>query len=188
MGFSYTIHMGGTNKGPLVHGHKKTGRVSPTYRTWLGMKRRCSDPKYKDFARYGARGIKVCARWNGSFVNFLADMGEKPSSDHSIDRINSALGYSPDNCRWATSFQQGAENKRNLRAVTIAGESFVSLAAACRRYGVGRSTLNERLARGIPLVEAITTPTRGLPNRRPRESYLPKVPIERERDSDGRFI
>jgi hypothetical protein len=152
------------------------------------MKRRCSDPNFKDFAKYGARGILVCERWKSSFVNFLADMGERPSSDHSIDRINSALGYSPENCRWATSFQQGAENKRNLRSVTIGGETFSSLSAACRHFGVGRSTLNERLKRGIALEEAIITPTWKLTNRRTHESYLPKQPIHRQRNEEGRFI
>jgi hypothetical protein len=188
MGFVYTNHMGGTNKGPLVHGHKRNGFVSPTYKTWLGMKRRCSDPKFKDFAKYGARGISVCERWNSSFVNFLADMGEKPSSDHSIDRINPELGYSPENCRWATSFQQGAENRRSLRAVTIDGRTFPSLSAACLNFGVGRSTLSERLKRGIALEEAITTPTWKLTNRRPRESYLSKRPLNRQRNAEGRFI
>lgn len=157
------------------HGHKRRGFISPTYRTWLGIKRRCSDPKHKDFAKYGARGIRVAEPWASSFVAFLTDMGEKPSANHSIDRLNPANDYTPGNCRWATSFEQGAENKRSLRAVTISGETFPSLAAACRRFGVGRTTLNERLKRGIAPEEAITTPTGKLPNHRPRESYLPRA-------------
>lgn len=178
----------GNPNGRLAHGHKIGGRPSPTYRTWLGIKRRCSDPKCKDFAKYGARGICVCERWDGSFTAFLADMGEKPSADHSIDRLDPAGNYAPENCRWATSFEQGAEHKRSLRSVTINGERFVSLAAACRRFGVGRTTLNERLKRGIALEEAIITPTGKLPNLRPRESYLPRVPLSRQRDDRGRFV
>jgi hypothetical protein len=180
--------MGGTNRGPVVHGHKKKGKPSPTYRVWIQMKRRCFDPKSKDFPKYGGRGITVCDRWNASFVAFLEDMGERPSLDHSIDRLEVNGHYSPDNCRWATSYQQNAEHKRNLRAVTINGETFPSLSAACRKYGLLRTTLNERLSRGIPIEEAIITPTRGLPNKRPRESYLPKQPLNRKRNNEGRFI
>jgi hypothetical protein len=158
----------------VKHGHKRAGRVSPTYRVWLGMKRRCQDAKYKDFPKYGGAGISVCRRWNESFMAFLDDMGERPSRDHSIDRIDSYGDYEPGNCRWATSFQQGAEHRRSLRPVRIGDIDYPSLAAACRAYGVSKTTLNMRLKGGIELVEAITTPVGQLPNRRPRESYLRK--------------
>lgn len=170
------------------HGHKRTGKVSPTYRIWLGMKRRCSDSKSKDFAKYGGKGISVCDRWRSSFICFLEDMGERPSRDHSIDRIDPAKDYAPDNCRWATSFQQGSENKRNLRAVTIDGVVYPSIRAACRHFGVSPTTVNMRLKCGHPLDVAVTTPTRGLPNMRTRESYLPKnKAFKRDRDGEGKF-
>jgi len=79
---------------------------TPEYRTWAGMKNRCYNTNNKDYAKYGAKGITVCARWFNSFSNFLKDMGEKPSLDYSIDRIKNNKSYSPDNCRWATIFQQ----------------------------------------------------------------------------------
>lgn len=93
------------NSGPIRHGLNK----SPEHRIWVGMRSRCRDSGSKDYKWYGARGIKVCKRWN-IFENFLADMGCRPPGK-SLDRINNEKGYSPNNCRWATAKQQ-ANNRR----------------------------------------------------------------------------
>src|SRR5215217_4173529 len=67
----------------LTHGLSKTS----LYEVWRGMRKRCEDPNHKAFKNYGGRGIKVCRRWQ-KFEAFLADMGERPSPKHSIDRID----------------------------------------------------------------------------------------------------
>lgn len=84
------------------------------YVAFQSMFQRCYDPKNKSYGLYGARGIKICERWREShgFRNFLEDMGPKPSSKHSLDRVNPDGNYSPENCRWATARQQ-AMNRRN---------------------------------------------------------------------------
>ena len=80
---------------------------------WMSMRQRCENKNNKAYARYGGRGIVVCERWH-VFENFMADMGPRPSEDHSIDRIDNDRGYEPDNCRWATRSQQ-VRNSRKFR-------------------------------------------------------------------------
>lgn len=73
---------------------------------WSAIKQRCYNPKTKYYPIYGGRGIVMCERWRTSFKAFYEDMGPRPSTKHSIDRIDNDKGYGPDNCRWATSVEQ----------------------------------------------------------------------------------
>lgn len=75
---------------------------------------RCTTPSDGSYSRYGGRGITVCERWR-QFENFLADMGERPSTGHSIERNDVNGNYEPGNCRWATSVEQ----HRNRRATVL---------------------------------------------------------------------
>jgi hypothetical protein len=83
------------------------------YHAWHAMVRRCHDPSDASFPHYGGRGIHVCDRWRDDFESFLADMGLRPSGEHSLDRCDNDAGYTPENCRWATRSVQ----QRNRRAV-----------------------------------------------------------------------
>lgn len=125
---------------------------------------RCEDPKNRSYANYGGRGIKLCARWRRSFKMFMADMGPRPSSEHSIDRINVNGHYEPGNCRWVTDKEQ----RRNLRRtvfVEIDGrrEKLVELT---ERLGLNGQRVYERLKLGWSLEDALTVPLRKYRNYR----------------------
>lgn len=111
------------------HGEMK----NRSYRVWVAMKGRCLNPTNKDYKYYGARGITVCHRWRTSFLNFLADMGERPEG-MSLDRINNDGHYEPSNCRWATAHEQGG-NRRCNAYISYNGITLCS-AAWARRLGV----------------------------------------------------
>ena len=130
---------------------------SPEHRAWVHMRQRCSNPNKKEWPHYGGRGIRVCERWNKSFVAFLSDMGRRPSPNHSVDRINVNGNYEPGNVRWATK-QQQIENTRVVRMVTINGCT-KSISAWERENRLPRGTVRRREQSGWSLAEAITTPT-----------------------------
>lgn len=143
------------------HGHGMRGTL--IYGVWNSMKNRCSNPKVKSYPSYGGRGIKVCDRWQ-KFENFFADMGDRPSPSHSLERRDNNGDYSPENCQWAIHSVQ-AKNKRNNRFITANGES-LHLAEWARRLGCNPAAILARLAAGMPESEAVTKTIPDRPNSR----------------------
>jgi len=97
-------------------------RNTPEYAIWNSMKQRCYNPKHVSYKRYGALGIDICKEWKESFNTFYRDMGPRPSSQYSIERIDNTLGYMPKNCRWATAKEQ-ANNTRNNYIISAFGKA-----------------------------------------------------------------
>jgi hypothetical protein len=78
----------------------KNGKKTSEYVTWIKMKHRCFNINSKDYIHYGGRGITVCEEWKNSFETFLKDIGEKPSIDYSLERIDVNGNYESSNCKW----------------------------------------------------------------------------------------
>lgn len=140
----------GTTRGGNRHG-------SPEYRIWCGMRSRCNNPAYPEYHLYGGRGIRICPDWD-DFLQFLEDMGPRPSPKHSVDRVNNDGPYSKDNCRWATLAEQ-QNNRRGNHVLTFRGESH-TLAQWARITGIHPHTLQRRIENGWPPERALTEPTR----------------------------
>lgn len=117
-------------KGRTTHGYSKT----PEYKAWKNMKGRCLNTNDKRYECWGGRGITICQNWVTSFEAFLKDMGKKPSSYHSLDRIDNNKGYCPENCRWATTLEQ-IINRRCSIKVTYNGMT-KTLSEWCRELKV----------------------------------------------------
>lgn len=151
-----------------IHGLTKRtpdgGRIdSPEWRIYNAMKNRCLNKNSSRFMDYGGRGVTICERWlygdeNKSGVEcFIEDMGPRPSSKHSLNRIDNNEGYSLENCEWASAVQQARNHRRN-RIVTIKGKRMV-LADAVEKYATAKyGTVVMRLYRGWDDERAILTP------------------------------
>lgn len=129
------------------------------YSSWNNMHQRCRVGS-KDRAKYFDRGIAVCERW-ADFGAFLSDMGRRPSPRHSIDRIDNNRGYEPENCRWATAKEQGA-NTRKTRFVEALGVA-MPLRAWARVTGLDHHAVAHRLRIGMHPDDAILAPSRKKP-------------------------
>lgn len=132
----------------------KHGRVnSSEYHIWEAVKQRCLNPKDARYRDYGGRGITICESWL-LFVNFFNDVGTRPSSAHSLDRINNDLGYEKNNVRWSTRSEQ-QNNRRGNRLVEAFGRTQTLTQWACET-GIKFDTLRRRLEYEWPVEIALT--------------------------------
>lgn len=139
------------------HGHWTSGKASKSYNAWSHIKQRCTNISDPSYHRYGGRHISICKRWL-KFENFLDDMGEPPTRDHSIDRIDNNGNYCKDNCRWATSEQQ-ARNRRNNKLITCNGKTQLLIEWA-KETRISHTVILWRIKRGWSIDRAITTPVK----------------------------
>jgi len=111
--------------------HGQSGKK--LYTTWKNIKQRCLNPKNTKFSDYGGRGITICDLWKDSFEEFAKGVGQPPTPNHTIDRIDVNKGYEPGNVQWATD----AEQMRNRRvSVFIEMDGRKHLKQTCDDLGV----------------------------------------------------
>jgi len=131
--------------------HTKHGLAgTPTYKSWHSMIQRSQGKG--GHQSYVDRKIDVCERWM-NFQNFVEDMGIRPSNK-TLDRIDNTKGYSKENCRWATRYEQ-SQNLSHNRNFEINGCT-KSLSAWSREYKIDLSTLRKRLRKGMDILSALT--------------------------------
>lgn len=126
---------------------------SPEHNTWLGIRNRCNNPKVKAYEYYGGRGIRVCDEWNNSFEAFYRDMGAKPTSKHSIDRLDNNGHYCKENCKWVTVKEQ-ANNKSYNVPIEYNGE-IANVTQWCERYNQRYMAVYKALRRGVTIADII---------------------------------
>lgn len=140
--------------GDLRRTHGQVG--TPEYDIWRGMIYRCHNPGDKAFVYYGARGIVVCDRWRESVLNFIEDMGPRPSPKHSVDRRENDGPYSPENCYWATQPEQMGHTRRS-HWLTFNSETRI-LTEWAAIIGVSPCTIHSRLRKGWTIERTLTEP------------------------------
>jgi len=168
------------------HGMSKT----PTYRSWVAMRRRCMVKESHQYHGYGARGITVCDEWADDFMAFFNYIGERPSNT-TLDRIDVNGNYEPGNVRWASPTEQG-RNKRNNNRITSANGETKCLSEWAELCNMRPETLQSRmLTFGMSLEEAMTRPShanRGLPRRKVGGTDFYVSEFARENNLDIRFV
>jgi hypothetical protein len=143
------LHRDRTRSKNTRHGETSGRNVSPEYLAWLSMRVRTTNTSAPGAKDYALRGITVCPSWENSFKQFLDDMGRKPSQKHSLDRVDNSLGYSKENCRWATASEQN-RNKRN-NVIVVYQDKCVKLVDLVDMLGLTKAQaklIRGRLRRG----------------------------------------
>lgn len=139
-----------------VYNTPEEGLKSAEYRAWRDIKSRCFNPNTKGYKNYGGRGITMCTEWANSFSTFVADVGRRPSSSMSIDRINNNGDYEPGNVRWATRKAQLRNTRRN-KLIMFNGEIKCLVEWAEHLHLPYRIIMN-RFNRGWSVDKALQTP------------------------------
>lgn len=122
-------------------------KVSPERRAWWIIKTRCLNPKAKDWQWYGGAGITICQEWAESFQRFLADVGQKPSPQHWLTRINVSMGFFPGNVEWTLPSVQ-RRRMHNVSWINVTGKLW-PMKDAADLAGLEKTCLYKRVTKQV---------------------------------------
>jgi hypothetical protein len=142
MAVANRFDLGGHTRKHGMSNSRITGYANRAYGIWQAMRDRCSNSNRRDYHCYGGKGVKVCERWQSSFENFLADMGEPPPK-YTLERINKDGNYEPGNCEWADRKTQASNTSRN-RTIVVNGVRRLAKDVA-QENGINPHTYKHRL-------------------------------------------
>ena len=126
---------------------------------WAGIIQRCcNDRERYEWEKYGGRGITIYEEWRKyeAFRDWALSNGY--SDNLTIDRIDVNGDYCPNNCRWATVYEQN-NNKKTSKYISFNGETG-TVREFADKYRLAYSCLYERLKLGWSIEEALLTPSR----------------------------
>lgn len=125
-----------------THGQAKIGKLTDTYRAWRSIKGRCLNPKNQKYHRYGGRGVKIYEGWVNNYQAFYDYIGDRPSPDMTVGRIDNDGHYEPGNVRWETGDEQ-ANNKSSNVLIEYKGKT-KTLNQWCVELGLKYSVVYSR--------------------------------------------
>lgn len=141
-----------------IHGEARHLVKRPLeYRIWHGIHARCNSQSPSKKKSYFDKGIKVCERWR-TYQNFLSDMGRAPNPKSTLDRIDNNLGYSTENCRWASRKEQ-ANNRKNNVFLEHEGQR-LTVRQWSEKAGMDQKVLSDRIKKGLTMDQALTIPVK----------------------------
>jgi hypothetical protein len=121
----YTTSCGCARTFNRKHGQTTGRKNTPEYRAYHAAKTRCTNPKQECYPDYGGRGIKFLFT---SFEQWLAELGPRPTPQHTVDRIEVGGHYAPGNVRWATKSEQRLNSRNPKRGF---GHTVLALFLLC---------------------------------------------------------
>lgn len=128
------------------HGNKKHGMYqSSIYHSWKQMRRNARE-----------QGIDVDPRW-AKFVEFYADIGDKPEDNMQLGRLDKDKGFCKDNCRWMSLAEAhtGINKSLSLYHPHTGKIETGNMTYFATKYNIPYRKLQYRLARGWELEKAL---------------------------------
>jgi hypothetical protein len=123
--------------------------------TWAAMLQRCLNPANPNYRNYGGRGITVSEDWK-DLSKFLSDMGI-PEKGMQLERKDNNLGYSKENCKWASASEQSRNRRSNV--VLTYKEKTQTMIEWCEELNLDYNSVQLRVQRGWNTARALGTRT-----------------------------